>query len=128
MKTVNFHPRGTWLASGSYDRTARIWEVETGKVRTFGPYPAAVTSVAYSPDGRTLVLACNDNKLHFLDHETGAGMAPGGPSVSTRLTKTPTELSVMFNHKGNPADRRGVDERDDCMARRRDNRPGAPQG
>ena len=32
VKTVGFHPDGTRIASGSYDRTARIWEVDTGRL------------------------------------------------------------------------------------------------
>jgi WD40 repeat protein len=64
LHTLAFSPDGTTLVSGGADRTARLWEVSSGKDKACwrGTLVATVatTSVrhlAYSPDGRTLATA-----------------------------------------------------------------------
>ena len=46
------------LASGSSDRTVRLWDAQTGKHKaTLTGHPGTVYSVAFSPDGTTLASA-----------------------------------------------------------------------
>ena len=53
--SVAFSPNGQTLASGSQDRTIRLWNPNNGNlVRTLTGHRDAVNSVAFSPDGRTL--------------------------------------------------------------------------
>src|SRR5580698_7777770 len=47
-----FSPGGAVIVTGSYDGTARTWEVTTGRTLvTFDGHDGAVYAVAFSPDG-----------------------------------------------------------------------------
>src|SRR5262249_31195098 len=47
------------LASGSQDRTVKIWDTVTGKVeRTLENHPGTVGTVAFAPAGRLLAVGC----------------------------------------------------------------------
>jgi WD40 repeat protein len=52
---VAFAADGRTLASGSYDRTVKLWEAATRKeLATLRGHTGPVRSVAFAPDGRTL--------------------------------------------------------------------------
>ena len=52
--SVAFSPDGKILASASYDKSVKFWDVATGKERATLKGTEAVRFVAFSPDGRLL--------------------------------------------------------------------------
>jgi WD40 repeat protein len=66
-----FNPDGNFIAS-YVDKAIRIWDVYTGKEKKrFKGHKSTVTTVAFSPDNRTLVSSSYDNTLRFWDVDTG---------------------------------------------------------
>ena len=52
---VAFSPDGKTLATGSYDRKVKLWNIATEQeVATLEPLPGTCLSLRFSPDGRTL--------------------------------------------------------------------------
>jgi WD40 repeat protein len=58
--------------SGSDDKTIKLWNVETGQeIRTLKGHDNYVTSVNFSPDGKTLVSGSYDNTIKLWNGNNG---------------------------------------------------------
>jgi WD40 repeat protein len=70
--SVSFSNDGKTLASGGWDNTIKLWNVETGQeIRTLKGHDSYLTSVNFSPDGKTLVSGSDDNTIKLWNGSNG---------------------------------------------------------
>ncbi|MGO9171656.1 MAG: AAA family ATPase [Rhodomicrobium sp.] len=68
-----FSPDGKLIVTASHDRTARLWDAQTGRQlgEPLAGHTEWVVSAAFSPDGRLIVTASNDRTARLWDAQTG---------------------------------------------------------
>jgi DNA-binding helix-hairpin-helix protein with protein kinase domain len=70
--SVAYSPDGQTLASGSFDKTIKLWNIKTGKLlQTLKSHSSWVSSVAYSPDGQTVASGSRDSTIKLWNIKTG---------------------------------------------------------
>jgi uncharacterized delta-60 repeat protein len=92
VNAVAFSPDGKTLATGSYDNTARLWDVETGKQLKRLEHDGSVNIVAFSTDGKTLATGSSDNTSCTWDVKTG--------ELLQRLKQDGSVIDVAFSPDG----------------------------
>jgi WD40 repeat protein len=71
VRALAFAPDGATLATGSTDRTVRLWNVRTGERRaTLQGHRETVAAVAFHRDGHTLASGSKDGVVKLWDART----------------------------------------------------------
>ena len=62
ITSLEFSPDGRRILTASMDRTARLWDISSGKLIAVFKGPGTVTSAQFSPDG-TKILTAHDRHI-----------------------------------------------------------------
>ena len=100
---VAFSPDSKQLLSGDYAGVVRLWDVGGKKIAELpakptpapkvAPDPVAVTSVAFAPDGKAVLLGTADGPIHFVT-------LADGKIVRTFLGHTGPVTGMVFHPSG----------------------------
>ncbi|KAL4976093.1 hypothetical protein BDW66DRAFT_151436 [Aspergillus desertorum] len=72
VRAVAFSPSGPLLASGSYDKTIKLWDLTTGELhQTLQGHSDSIQSVFFSSDEKLLAPSSNDNTIKLWNPAPG---------------------------------------------------------
>lgn len=98
VSSVAFDPSGKLLATASWDRTARVWDLSSHRELFVFTHPHGVESVAFSSDGKFLATGCDDGmvRLYPLDYNELLKLARS--RVSRTLTPEECKQYLHSDH------------------------------
>jgi WD40 repeat protein len=76
IAAIAYSPDGQHLVTGSWDNSAKIWDVDSGQVvrKLVGGHTGFINSVCYAPDGRSILTAGDDGFALLWDATTGENL------------------------------------------------------
>jgi WD40 repeat protein len=119
VNSAAFSPDGLRIVTASADKTARVWDSETGKAigAPLEGHDSPVYDAAFSPDGRRIITASADKTARIWDAATGqpigeplkgheGAVYSAGFSPDNRICR---QNGADLGRRDRPADRRAAE-------------------
>ena len=112
---ISVSPDGRQIASGSFDRSVRIWDTATGNKVDVLKVLSTPARLAFGPDGATLMACCRGGEVVFWDANTwkvrhsvanagtylmGSDLSRDGKRIAIVGTKRDPDGTVRFQDPG----------------------------
>ncbi|MCK4344286.1 MAG: PD40 domain-containing protein, partial [Bacteroidales bacterium] len=112
ITSVAFSPDGKTILTGSWDKTARLWDLEGNEVQVFTGHEDGVKSSVFSPDGKTILTGSWDNTSRLWDldgnelqvfkgHKNSVISVAFSPDGKTILTGSYDKTARLWDLEGN---------------------------
>ncbi len=92
VTSIRFSPRGTLIASGSADKTIKLWTLDGKLVSTLSGHNGFILDIDFSPSGNTIASASSDNTAKLWTVE--------GKEIQTLKGHTDRIIAVSFSPDG----------------------------
>jgi len=103
-----FSPDGTRILTGSWDKTAKLWDVSSGKLLLSLVHQGAINAAKFSPDGTRILTASADKTAKLWDaasgqlialfsHQDGVTDAVFSPDSAQVLTASVDKTAKLWN-------------------------------
>ncbi|MDM8536712.1 hypothetical protein QUF70_08165 [Desulfobacterales bacterium HSG17] len=94
VSAIECSPDGKIIASGSYDNTIKLWNIEQGReLKTLSGHLGSIRSLSFSPDGRFLASGSYDNTIKLWSIKQGK-------DIKTLSGHTKSVESICFSPDG----------------------------
>ncbi|KMZ67822.1 putative Ribosome biogenesis protein bop1 [Zostera marina] len=101
VTSISIHVSGEWIASGSNDGTARIWEVENGRCLKIWQFDEAIQHVAWNPLPELPIIAVSTGQDVFL-LDTGCGSEDQSQNIKGLLNVNVSVLTTNSEENSAP--------------------------
>jgi WD40 repeat protein len=103
-----FSPDGARILTASWDKTAKLWETNSGKLLATFDHQGPVITVAFSPDGARILTASADKTaklweaasaelIHSFTHQDGVNAATFSPDGTRILTASTDKTAKLWD-------------------------------